>query len=669
MTMLAQGVFRPLLLSALVLTTAPLATAALADGRLHHVIELTLEPAAGSLRATDRIEVSGFERLAMKPADGLSIDGITVDGEALAVERDDDVTWIPLPSMGEHRVEITYGGRLEQDASHGGLSPLLTADGAFLPYGIGWLANGGAEDDSATYVLRLDVPSPYKAVATGALIEEGEADGRYSATFEAATPTEPPSVFAGDYRIDERRHNDLRLRTYFPADQQQLASTYLDQTAGYIDRFAERIGAYPYDGFSVIASPLPVGLGFPGATYVSSQILPMPFMLTRSLAHEILHNWWANGVFVDYKEGNWAEGLTTYMADYGLAETDGAEAAWEMRLGWLRDFAALPEERDRPISSFRSKGHDADQVVGYNKVAMVFHMLKQELGEDVFDAGLRDFWDSHKFEAAGWSDLQASFERAAGGRELDGFFEAWLTRTGAPALALDKAELRQQAGGYALDIEISSDSDAYDLLVPVQIEWQGGIEQRTLTLADGTAAATLTFPEKPLSVGIDQRHDLFRRLAADEAPPILRDVTLHPATLTVIAANGSASAADVAAELAARTLDTGLKIGTGDDQALDQTPLMLIGLAGEIEPMLAKAGIGAVPATLKGQGTARSWVAARKDAPPALVVEADDETALSALLRPLPHYGRQSFLVFDGRQVIDKGVWPTGDNALTRRFE
>ena len=50
-------------------------------------------------------------------------------------------------------------------------------------------------------------------------------------------------------------------------------------------------------------------------------------------------------------------------------------------------------------------------------------------------------------------------------------------------------------------------------------------------------------------------------------------------------------------------------------------------------------------------------------------MEADDEAALSALLRPLPHYGRQSFLVFDGRKVIEKGVWPTGDNALTKRFD
>jgi len=644
-------------------------TTALADEKLHHAIDLTLEPTSGQLVITDQIDVSGHGQLAIKPASGLSIDEISIDGEAMVLESDGGVTWIPLPSDGSHQVEIAYGGALEPDQTRGGLSPMITADGTFLPYGIGWLANGGAEDDRVTYVVSLDVPTPYKAVATGALIEEKEADGRYRATFEATTPTEPPSVFAGDYVIQERQHGGLSLRTYFPTDRQDLAPTYLEQVGSYIDFFSEQIGTYPYDGFSVIASPLPVGLGFPGLTYVSSQILHMPFMQTRSLAHEIAHNWWANGVFVDYSEGNWAEGLTTFMADYGLAEAGDAEAAWQMRLGWLRDFAALPDERDQPINSFRSKGHDADQVIGYNKVAMVLHMLRQELGEETFRAGIKSFWETQKFKTAGWSDLQASFEAAAGGQELDGFFKPWLTQKGAPALTLDQAELREDDAGYALDLKISSDSNDYDLLVPLQLQMPDGIDQRTIRLAGGKADETLALKEKPLSVGIDQRHDLFRRLASDEAPPILRDVTLNAETLTVVAVNGSDSAAEVAEELAARTLDTGFRLANADEEAIGSAPLMLVGIAGEMAPVLAKAGIQSVPTTLESRGTARSWVAAREGAPPALVVEADDEQALSALLRPLPHYGRQSFLVFEGRKVIEKGVWPIGDNALTKRFD
>ena len=41
-----------------------------------------------------------------------------------------------------------------------------------------------------------------------------------------------------------------------------------------------------------------------------------------------------------------------------------------------------------------------------------------------------------------------------------------------------------------------------------------------------------------------------------------------------------------------------------------------------------------------------------------LVVSARDTPSLQALQRPLPHYGRQSWLVFDGAKAIDRGVWP-----------
>ncbi|MEM9442170.1 MAG: M1 family aminopeptidase [Pseudomonadota bacterium] len=644
------------------------ASMARADNAIHHEIDLILEPDSGRLDITDRVSVSGRKHLAIKLAAGLTLSEITVDGKAVDAELEKGVSWIILPSEGSHRIDIAYGGSLEPSPPGRGLSPLMADGHAFLPYGIGWLINAGAEDDRVTYRMSLDVPSSFRAVATGKLVSEQESNGRYRAVFTAETPTEPPSIFAGKFVIDEREHRGRRLRTYFPAERRDLASAYLDQASGYIEVFENMIGTYPYDGFSIVAAPLPVGLGFPGATYISSQILHMPFMLTRSLAHEILHNWWANGVFVDYSKGNWAEGLTTFMADYGLAEAEGIDSAWQMRLGWLRDYAALPEERDRPITAFRSKGHDADQVIGYNKVAMVFHMLRNQIGDEAFGAGLKHFWEAHRFRTASWSDLQKSFEDSSS-LSLEQFFRPWLTKSGAPALSLDKATLSEQNGSFRLDLELTSDSVDYDMQVPIQIETASGNTERRVRIADGKGKASLDFDEKPLSIGVDQRHDIFRQLAADEAPPILRDVTLDADTLTVIAVNGSDDIEAVAKELATRTLDTGIQLAGRDNDAIANSPLMLVGLTEELRPILAKAGINSVPNTLAGRGTARSWVASREGAPPALIVEANDGDALAALLRPLPHYGRQSYLVFDGRRVTDKGVWTTGDNALTRRFD
>jgi len=38
------------------------------------------------------------------------------------------------------------------------------------------------------------------------------------------------------------------------------------------------------------------------------------------------------------------------------------------------------------------------------------------------------------------------------------------------------------------------------------------------------------------------------------------------------------------------------------------------------------------------------------------------------LLRPLPHYGSRSYLVFDGRRAIDNGIRPATTNPLSHRL-
>ena len=49
-----------------------------------------------------------------------------------------------------------------------------------------------------------------------------------------------------------------------------------------------------------------------------------------------------------------------------------------------------------------------------------------------------------------------------------------------------------------------------------------------------------------------------------------------------------------------------------------------------------------------------------------MIISAANAQALQSLQRPLPHYGRQSWLVFDGAKAIDRGVWP--GESLSWRF-
>jgi hypothetical protein len=93
---------------------------------------------------------------------------------------------------------------------------------------------------------------------------------------------------------------------------------------------------------------------------------------------------------------------------------------------------------------------------------------------------------------------------------------------------------------------------------------------------------------------------------------------------------------------------------------------LIIGETAGVEAQLRRLGLPPTPASLAGRGSARVWVVPRDGAPAVAIVAAEDETALRALLRPLPHYGRQSFLVFEGSRLAGQGVWPAEGNPLRR---
>jgi aminopeptidase N len=507
------------------------------------------------------------------------------------------------------------------------------------------------------------VPPAQRAVAPGRLLREELNEAGYRASYLLQAPIARPFVITGPYAVSERMHGDIRLRTWFTPQLAELAPAYLEKVEQYIDLYEEWIGEYPYPAFHVVAAPLPVGLGLPGLTYIGSDVLRLPFIRETSLGHEVLHNWWGNAVQVDYASGNWAEGLTTFMADYTYAEQAGAEQAREMRLRWLQAYAALPSERDHALRAFTARTHDAAQVIGYNKAAMLFLMLRDEIGEQAFDNGVRRFWERHRFERAGWADLQAAFEKAAA-TDLSAFFAQWLYRVGAPTLTLADAQATRASVRFTL--QQTQDAAPYALSVPVAVTTASGEQGFRVALREHRQSFTLQLPEPPLALRIDPEFRLFRQLAQEEAPPILRDVTLNPQTRVIVLAGGEAAAG--AHDLARRMLDATPRFAESVAAAPADAPLLLIGLAERVEAAAREAGIGAIPESLAGRGSARVWASRRPAGGSVVAVQADDDAALAALTRPLPHYGAQSFLIFEGRQAIARGVWPAHGGPLAVEF-
>ncbi|MBL8374356.1 M1 family aminopeptidase [Accumulibacter sp.] len=608
--------------------------------------------------------------------ESLAIAAASADGRPLPVTADEQQgslrRWqLPLPA-GSRSLRVEYQGtlpaldaRLDHRQVLRQLPPMAAVEGSFLPAGGGWYPRPA---ELFRYRVQLSVPGDQRALVAGRLVKEElpvARGDRYRADFEFAHPADGIDLMAGPWIIREQMMaragaEPLRLRTYFTRDLDRisgLADSYLDETRVHLASYAGMIGAYPFSSFSIVASPLPTGFGMPTLTYLGAEVLKLPFIRATSLGHEILHNWWGNGVLVDYASGNWAEGLTTFMADYAYQERESAAAARALRLGWLRDFAAVPVDSWQTLASFGSRMHGAAAAVGYGKSAMLFVMLRDLLGEDTFRRGLRIFWQEQRFRVASWGDLQQAFEQASG-QALTPFFRQWLHRPGAPRPRIAAASTVASGGAYRLRLVVTQTAPAYALRLPIELNYGDALESRTLSVDGARQTLTLAVDRLPKSVRLDPDLRLWRMLAAGQLPPILRQwIVAREAQLLTVSGLPEVRAAATA--LASRLFEAPVREIAPDDVRRAATPVLLVGLHAEVDAALADAKLPPRPPDPDRRGTAQVWT--MPGTPALAVISANDAEALRALLRPLPHYGSQSWLVFDGGRAIERGIWPMID--------
>jgi hypothetical protein len=641
----------------LLLASGLAASPAWAAERPHYIVQLSLHPEMRELQVHMTVNSPADAERRFGLSRGFAVKTMTIDGRAADPKGP---TW-PLPTG--RSFDIVYTAALpglDAVRALGELAPFVDPVGSYVLLVSSY---PGRATSAFTYDVTIDVPIGQRAVAPGRLVEERETEGRSIVRFVIERPVWELSVFAGPYVVGETMHGSLRLRTYFPKDaESSLGERYRSQVAHYLDVFSAEIGSYPHNEFHVVASPLPVGLGFPTLTYVSQQILPLPFMQERSLAHEVLHAWWGHGVAVDYDRGNWSEALTTFMADYALAEAAGEKEAREMRRRWLADFTTLSTEQAQPVKNFVARDHTASQVIGYNKGAMLFLMLRDEIGSQAFRAGIQRFWANQQFRVAAWSDLRDAFEAEAG-RSLDAFFRQWLERPDAPQLALRSVERDDEK----VDFTLIQSEPPYQLDVPVEIETISGIERHVARLDTVERRYSLGSAARITALRIDPEYRLFRRLPIEEVAPIIRSLIVAPSAVTVIA-DASTEVADVGRDIAAGLLEAGWQSADLNKAMATNAPLLLIGTTRQVTEALNRAGLPSPPYQLAAHGTARVWMTRYRGDIPLLVVEGNDIDALRQTIAAMRHYGASSYLVFDGRKVIDRGVWLPTSRSLEVEF-
>jgi Peptidase family M1 domain len=560
-----------------------------------------------------------------------------------------------------------------------GVSATISEHGSFLLAGSGWYPQwaGGRSN----YTLKVIAPAGMIAVTAGQSKGYLNQNGKTQSTWLIGDPVRGLSLSVGPYIVREKKVGKITAATYFFAETDHLANAYLKATAEYLSMYQNLFGPYPFEKFAVVENFFPTGFGFPSYTLIGGSVLRLPFIIHTSLGHEIAHCWWGNGVLVDDEGGNWSEALTTYVADYFYQEKKSAEDARRYRLQILRSFSTLvTPNKDFALKQFQSRYDPISKTIGYDKGAMIFHMLRKQLGEEAFWGGLRDLYRDRLFKATSWTDLQKEFE-IRGGRSLQPFFDQWVFHKGAPRFYLDAIQSKQTGNVWKIEGRIVQSAPPSSFDLNLMLETRDHRIYKTIRVSDKETPIQIMAKSKPIRLVADPDCDVMRRLFPDEIPPAINALKRSAALLAVFSADLKP---EVQTAVDTLILSLGIKNYRWvaeekiSREQLNENDLLLVGYPQD------KALFGKLPVQVAIHP--KSFILNKKTYDQSSDVFfgvfkhpfADDRIAAlffplapqqaGAVARKITHYGKYSYLAFQNGQNRDKGLWPIEQSALEYRW-
>ncbi len=347
---------------------------------------------------------------------------------------------------------VDYRGKLWQDVSVGEkpgeihnfqMRAHISEEGAYLGDGYWYPQPAHGEQDLrlADFTLIADAPAGFELVASGESDPELRSrTGR--AAWRSPFPLPAMVLVGGPHEVHRDKHGHVTLEAHLKPNQAAHASGLLAAVKRILDRYEPLIGPYPARQYTVVDNFFSSGFAFPCFTLLSSAVIDMGERAQTThgyLDHEMLHSWWGNGIFVDPRDGNWCEALTSYATNYYGHVLDGnEEEARRKRRNYCHYFSRLNPEDDKPLGTFGLPG-GCNRQIAYDKGAMVFHMLARRMGQDRFWAAMRRFTDESMGRHASWETIRGACEKESG-QNLQLFFDQWVRRSGAPRLVIERAE-------------------------------------------------------------------------------------------------------------------------------------------------------------------------------------------------------------------------------------
>jgi tetratricopeptide (TPR) repeat protein len=413
------------------------------------------------------------------------------------------------------RWTFEYEGNItgnEEGPVHGVKLAAIQEPISYLLYAARWfpVAGGqaGALTNRFTAGMRIRVPQGMKVFASGrqgeakpVTLTNGEPGDEWD--FSWTKPGLPGTVIAGRY-AEPVSAGPGNVKVYLTASHQQSANELAQTAASEYGFFTDTFGAPDSSHLNVVELPddaLPAVWAPELAAIPASRVADKSGI--RLLANIMARQWWGAEISPRTLDDAWITNGMARYAELMYVENQSGKNALKTA---VEDVAAGALSYDTiPLSSAGrlSPFSPEFQSMTMEKGAMIFHMLRWEMGDKVFLSTLKAALSQYTGKGIRASEFEKIAE-AESSQKLTAFFAQWADGTGAPQFTNKYAVYRLGNNkGFRAIGEIEQDFDLFRMPVELSIETEGKTEtQRIEVVGTDTQYQFDTFG-RPRRVSLD----------------------------------------------------------------------------------------------------------------------------------------------------------------------
>jgi len=690
-----------------------------ADKKINHNVDVVINPATHFVKAIDKIDfpekimksdiyflldknlkvkskTSGVKIILDKSKIVAEDFGMDVEDFSKTANISQNKYLIKFKGKKKSTVILEFSGKInyelktiggEYDRGFSQTPGLITTKGVYLAgstYWVPWF-----NEDLITYELKVTLPGAWDVVSHGKRTLHIKKNNIRTVKWVSKYPAEEIFVIAAKFYEYNKNTGNAKVMAFLRAPDDNLANKYLETTAQYMELYRNLVGPFPYSKFALVENFWETGYGMPSFTLLGPKIIRFPFILHSSYPHELLHNYWGNSVYVDFKTGNWCEGITVYMADHMIKEQRGQGIPYRRdKLQRYTDY--VTPKNDFPLSKFLARNSASSEAIGYGKSMMVMEMLRYKVGDKLFVKAFQKFNRDNKFKVAGFDDIRIAFE-AVTGKDFKSFFKQWIQRTGAPELKVAAVSVKNMNGKYVLNFTIKQiqKEDVFELDIPVAFSFSKNIIFKNIVMNKRVQNFKFSFDKKPLVIQVDPKFNVFRKLNHLEIPPALSKIYGSENILVILPSKANKSKLEAYKKLATKwAKNKKIKISIKTDNEIKNLPkekdIWILGHNNKFKNIIVN-GISNYNAeilsdsvrlenTVLKNKTNSFVISVRHPNNPKNVIAwltLENPNFVMTLARKLMHYGKYSYLAFQGKDVANsaKGSWPSVNSPLFIELE